>query len=202
MKDERLRQSVLGLNNSDILFYQYGQNYPNLFGHPSYILFQLRTLNRFNNYLIESSEIPFINEQEFNYDDSLFKEYGISFHDIDYVLEKLGALRSFIDLPTERIYEIIKMSADLSTEHRYMRRMYLQAFDHFRSPKMKSSVEIIQDTKLLAIKNGSKDYRPIEEVYYSDNNILPEKIIQDLGCWIFLKGLARYKCQSILALKH
>jgi len=201
LKDERLRQSVLGLNSSDLLYYQYGQNYPNLFGFPSYVLFQLRSLNRFNKYLIESSEIPFINEQEFNYDDPLFKEYGISYHEIDYVLEKLGALRSFVDLPTERVYEIIKMCADLKTEHKYIRRLYLQAFDHFRSPKMKPSVEMRPDTRLLAIKNGSKDYRPIEEVYYSDNNILPEKIIQDLWMLDFPKRAGEVQVSKYFGIK-
>lgn len=201
LRDERIRQSVSGLSNSDLLIYQYGNNYPNLLGFPSYILFQLQSLNRFTNYLIESSEIPFINEQQFNYDHPLFKEYGIDSHEIDYLLEKLGALRSFIDLPTEKVYSIIKKCAELNTEHKYIRRLYLQAFDHFRSSKMNSSVEISLGTKLLAVKNAVKDYRPIEEVYYSDNNILPEKIIQNLWMLDFPKRAGEVQVSKYFGIK-
>lgn len=182
LKDDRIYQSLVGNNSSDNLSYQYGQNYPYISGNASYISFQLKSLKRFDNYLVDNNEIPFINDLKFNYDEPLFKEYGIGYHEIDYVLGKLGAMRSFVELPTERVYQLIKLCGDLEAEHKHARRMYLQAFDHFRSPKMKATVSIEPETKLLAIRNGIKDYRPFQEVYYSDNSTLPEKIIQDL--WI------------------
>lgn len=182
LKDDRIYQSLLGNITSDNLSYQYGQNYPFISGNASYISFQLKSLKRFDNYLVDNNEIPFINDFEFDYAAPMFKEYAIEYHDIDFVLGKLGAMRSFIELPTERVYELIKQCGDLEAEHKHTRWMYLQAFDHFRSPKMKATVSIEAETKLLAIRYGKKDYRPFQEVYYSDNSILPEKIIKEL--WV------------------
>ena len=186
LKEEQIRHA-LDFSNSDKFSYQYGNSYPDLHEKPSYISYQFSVLDRFNKYLIESNDIPFINEFQINYEDPIFSNNNIKENQINDILIKLGAKDSIKNLSTEIVYELIHECGIIRPEHKHTRKLYLQAFDHFKSIKNETSLFVIPDTKLLATKNGEKEYYPVADVYYSDNSTLPEIITRDLHIFDFPK---------------
>ncbi len=186
LKEEHIFRA-LELNNTDKLSIQYNGNVTFIPEKPSYISYQLSLLKRFNSYLIESNEIPFINAVNINYEDPILKQFGLRESQVNDVLIKLGAQESFVDLETSKVYELIKTCGDLEAEPKYARKLYLLALEHFKVKNenggLKSKIQ--PGTKLLATRKGAKKYISIddEDIYYSDNSTLPELITRDL--WMF-----------------
>jgi hypothetical protein len=202
LKEERINHA-LEFINSDALTYQYSNSYLMIQEKPSYIKFQLESLKRFNNYLIESNEIPFINDISVNYEDPIFKLYGLRDTPINEVLEKLGAHQSFVELDTEKVYELIFRCGKLKADYKHARKLYLNAFEHYKSNKDNFKGSPKSGTMLLAVKNEKKDYVNIDEedVYYSDNSTLPEKITKDIWVFDFPKRVGENQVSNFFGIK-
>lgn len=194
---------ALDINNADRLQYQYSQSYPDITEKPSYILYQIASIQRFSNFIIEGYDIPFVNDIQINFEDPLFKYYNVTENQILEVLIKLGAKRSLADLDTTKVYELIKYCGENQIEQKLARKLYLQAFEHFKALKKEIKSSILPGTKILAVKNGQKEYRLVEdkEIYYSDNSTLPEKITRDFWIFDFPKRLGVNQVTTFFGIK-
>ena len=184
IKNEDKILSRIGLNNPDMFYHTYGHSYFQPFNEkPSYISFQLNHLKSFYNYLVEDYEIPFIESFSFNSYESFFKQNGLSEEDVKTILLRLGAKRSFLDFDLKKVFELINECARLRSPGTIARKLYRLAFDNFRRTKNGNFVNYHSSLKLLATKAGIKEYRQADEIYYSDNNTLPTRLVEDY--WIF-----------------
>lgn len=181
LKDGRLKQKIEP-THGDHLEYQYGQSY-NTITCQSYIQYQLQSLYDFNEFLLDDHGIPFLNKFQFKFDSDFFKKHGVKQQDSNYVLSKLGAKISFNELRLEVVYQLIRNCKANDAHFEYGRKLYLSAFNYFKTMEDADFSTFEKDYYLLAEKNGSKDYRPASEVYYSDNNTLPSQILNQY--WIF-----------------
>jgi hypothetical protein len=180
-KDGRLKQKI-EQSHSDKLWSQYSQAY-NTIICPSYIQYQIQTLYNFSEFLLDNNDIPFLNKFQLNLEDGILQKHNITEQDCNYIISKLGAKLSFNELEIESVYEYIQTCKANDPKHDYGRKLYLAAFNYFKAFDDEDFSKFDKKYDLLAEKEGIKDYRPVSEVYYSDNNTMPRQIISKY--WIF-----------------
>jgi hypothetical protein len=180
-KDGRLKQKI-ELNHDDILESQYHQAY-NTINCPSYIRYQIQSLYNFSEFLLDNSDIPFLNELQLKLEDGILQKHNVKEQEYNYIISKLGAKLSFNDLEIGAVYEYIQACKGNDKNRDYGRKLYLAAFNYFKTKEDEDFSRFEKKYELLAEKDGDKDYRPVEEVYYSDNNTMPRQIISKY--WIF-----------------
>lgn len=169
----------LGLENADVFSYskpgEYtGTHYHSLPQKPSYISFQLRRKALFNDFLIfDDSAINFINPFVFNYSHEIFESGSISRRDIEVVLSKLGGKDKFEDLSFERVFAILKGLPDTDPSGLHTQKIYKLALEHYKKHRKVLGTGL----KLFAKRGSTQDYFQQNEVYYSDNVKLPQKIV-------------------------
>jgi hypothetical protein len=181
ISDGRLKQKI-EQSHGDSLLYQYGQAY-NAIICPSYVQFQLQTLYNFSEFLLDDNQIPFLNKFQLNLEDGILQTHNIKTQECNYIISRLGAKLSFSELKIESVYEYIRNCKENDSKHEYGRKLYLAAFNYFKSIEDADFAKFEKDYYLLAEKGGAKDYRAVSEVYYSDNNTMPSQIISKY--WIF-----------------
>lgn len=182
LKEEKLRKR-LERENDDDLKSQYGNKYTTIFNKPSYINFQLESIGHFSDYLAEDDGIPYLNTSSFNINDPIFKRYHIKDEDIRYVLYRLGAKSSFSDLDYTAVYQLIKDCGHNTWKEEYARRLYQLCFNYFKANTSISYENIEKEFSVLTRQGDNVTYRPVTEVFYSDNKVLPQKILNQY--WIF-----------------
>lgn len=147
---------------------------------PSYFKFQIIQSKIIEHLFVDFEFASLLGVKTVNTSHDIFKKLNIGDIDILAVLSRLGAKMSFNDLEIEKVYSLLNVQ---QSDHTKARKIYQLAFNYFKN---KSSVNfglLTKQKNLLALKNGIKEYRPTEEVYYSDNTTLPSKIMEDF--WIF-----------------
>ena len=179
--DGRLKQKI-NEGHGDYLWSLYGQTF-NTISCPSYIQFQIQTLFNFQEFLLDNNDIPFLNNFELKMEEGILLKHNIKAQECNYIISKLGAKLSFNELEIEAVYQYIKACKQNDTKHEFGRKLYLAAFNYFKSIEDADFLNYVKDYELLAEKDGLKEYRPLAEVYYSDNNTMPGQIISKY--WIF-----------------
>jgi hypothetical protein len=184
VKKEGKISERLSLSNPDKFYHTYGNAYFQPFEEkPSYISFQLSGLKKFDNYFVEDYQIPFIESFSYSSYESFFKKHDLNEEDVKIILTGLGAKGTFNDLGLTKVFELINECAQQQSNGAVARKLYRLAFDNFRKRKSGDFKKYHTSIQLRAIKNGVREYKNIDEVYYSDNNTLPLRLVEDY--WIF-----------------
>ncbi len=180
-KDGRLKQKI-EQSHDDKLWSQYGQAY-NTIICPSFIQYQIQSLYNFSEFLLDNNDIPFLNKFQLKLEDGILQKHKIAEQECNYIISKLGAKLSFNELEVESVYEYIQTCKSNDPKFDYGRKLYLAAFNYFKAFDDEDFSKFDKKYDLLAEKDGIKDYRPVSEVYYSDNNTMPRQIISKY--WVF-----------------
>lgn len=180
-KDGRLKQKI-EQSHGDSLWSQYGQAY-NTIICPSYIQYQVQSLYNFSEFLLDNNDIPFLNKFQLKLEDGILQKHNIKEQECNYIISKLGAKLSFNELEIESVYEYIKTCKANDPKLDHGRKLYLAAFNYFKSFGDLDFLKFDKKYDLLAERDGIKEYVPVTEVYYSDNNTMPRQIISKY--WIF-----------------
>ncbi|WP_162845504.1 sacsin N-terminal ATP-binding-like domain-containing protein [Labilibaculum antarcticum] len=173
--------SQLERENQDVFKYTYNKNTTELHEKPSYIFHQLYRENLFANILIEDELIGNSGFDTFDFENRVFSELNIDRTDINYVLKKLGANKSFNDLQPHKIYELLRqVTNDDANGSQTVYNRVLEYFAKNKEAKLRGYKPDFSEIKYFARKGGlTGKLEPImaSEVYYSDNNILPQNIL-------------------------
>lgn len=180
IKDSELFNSLDNARNSDTFESYYNRTTRTISYKPSYFKFQITQSKIADNLFVDFEFASLLGVKTINTNHELFKRLQINDIDIITVLRRLNAKMSFNDLEIERVYSLLDLQ---QTELTKARKIYQLAFNYFKNRPSTNFGSHIKQTNTLAVKNGIKEYRPTEEVYYSDNSTLPSKIIEDF--WIF-----------------
>lgn len=182
LKDEKLFRQLNNNFNNDIFKYDNANERNGYFSHtlspkPSYIKYQIITKSPFDfsSIFINNEKLSFINDIKIDYTHLLFKKYNITEDDINNLLLELGAKENFEDFTIERISKIITELKEKDPLGKNAQKIYKLAFEHFRKHKL--NLILNENTTLFSKKGDKLDYFPIDEVYYTDNITLPQKII-------------------------
>jgi len=180
LKDVQIRQK-LEMNNEGIVWH-FTRWRPTIFSEYSYIRYQFISANIFTKYILEegSEELNNYINDNFKIDYNYLNSYGINRTEVKSVLIKLGAKESFNDIPPDNIYKIIKSipAKDVTKKGKATQTIYKLALDSL--DKQKSSILIPVDLEFFARKGLEEGYFSRDSIYYSDNTILPKKILDKI----------------------
>ncbi|WP_367769064.1 DUF3883 domain-containing protein [Flavobacterium sp. WC2421] len=181
--DKKLLAKIDYEINNETFTYSYGNITRPIVSKPSYFLYQITKAKVFENVFVDFEYADFLGLKSVNPKHSTFVELGIADTTVMDTLKKLGAKMSFNDLTNEAVYMLLDSLKAKNIESKNARKVYQQAFSYFRNNKEIDYQLLKKQTHLLAVKNDKREYKPTQEVYYSDNTTLPSKIIEDF--WIF-----------------
>lgn len=201
LKDDQIRQKIES-NNEGIDWY-YARWRPTIIPEHSYIRYKFINSNIFTKFVLEEGgeELnKLINEDlQINYE--LLSQYGVNKTDVKAILIKLGAKESFNDLSPENIYEIIKSipEKDTTKKGKLTQTIYKMALD---SLVKQESIWPVPEGLLLFSKKGEiEEYQPRSTVYYSDNSILPKRILDTLYILNLPKKSGEYIVEKYFGIK-
>ena len=179
--DDEILKQLDDRNNQDKFKYakvrdRYGTFYYEIYVKPSYIAYQFRTSNLFNDFIIANEKLdPILNDISLDYDSEFFKRYNVNRADIESILLKIGAKDKFENLSIEKVKYVLRNLPYTSKYGKQTQKIYKLAIKHFE----KNHIELDDDELLLfATKNGISDYYKINEIYYNGNIKLPKRITE------------------------
>jgi hypothetical protein len=182
-------KSQLDFENKDLLSVKYGSGYPKPINlKPSYIEFQLVKNTSFSDYLIEE-EIG-VNQlfKQIDYSAPIFIENNISPLQIKFILKKLGAVESLMDISLEQFYTLFDEQETNFPNGKGSQAFYKKFLEYCTKNKEVSSTgntHDFTDLKCFARKGGKgSEFQlvSVDQVYYSDNTIAPQNVLDNY--WI------------------
>jgi hypothetical protein len=117
---------------------------------------------------------------DFQIDFDFLGQFGINKTEVKSILIKLGAKESFNDLAPETVYQILQAipEKDKNQTGKATQTIYKIALESL--VKQESTYPVPDDINFFS-KTGNKEaYLPANQIYYSDNSVLPKKIISTI----------------------
>jgi hypothetical protein len=177
LNDGKIKERLDFAYTEDQLQYSFHRWY-DVYPKPSYIYYQLRKYFNFEDYIIDNNNLKFVNKFPINYQDPIFQKNNITEQSINQVLLLLGAKTNFSELSPERIYEILKEYNELDITGETTQTFYKLALNILEKREYNPTKAEIENLKVFA-KTGNKrigDWIPAEQVYYSNDTVLPASI--------------------------
>lgn len=204
LKDKYAFQQIDNRFNDDSFNYKKAREWyynHSLEAKPSYIKYQIITKSPFDfsALFVNNEKLAFINDLKIDYKHPLFVKYDITEEEINGLLLELGAKENFENFTIERISKIISELEEKDSKGKNAQKIYKLAFEHFQ--KNKQNLNLNDNTTLYARKGDELDYYPIEEVFYTDNITLPQKIINRHPILNFPKRLGESQVSQFFGIK-
>lgn len=180
LKDETIRQK-LEANNEKIDWF-FTRWRPTIIPTHSYIRYQFIKANLFTKYILEDGgeELNKLINNNFQIDYDFLGQFGINKTEVKSILIKLGAKESFNDLAPETVYQVLQAipEKDKNQTGKATQTIYKMALESL--VKQESTYPVPDDIHFFS-KTGNKEaYLPANQIYYSDNSVLPKKIISTI----------------------
>lgn len=179
----------LEYSNADELSYKYGNAYPKPFVEkPSYLEYQLVSNSNLNNYVLEEGGVGF-DFKSFNFKHPILSNFILDEGKLRFILKKLGALETMDELSPQQYYSLFEKHEErykdgLGTQAFY--RKFLSYCAKNKDTLLKNYKHDFNGMKLFARKGGRRDgkleLKDVSEIYYFDNNLLPQNILDNY--WI------------------
>jgi hypothetical protein len=160
------------LYSHEVVQWSYANYWEQIQSKVSYITYQFIQSKIFTGFLLDD----IANENSFQIDYTTLENHGFNRSDVNSTILKLGGKENFEDLSPSKIFDIL---AKLPEKEDYKggkgtQAIYKRALD---SLSQATEVTIPADLKLFAKKGNESGYFPNNEVYYSDNSILPKQVL-------------------------
>lgn len=180
LKDEQIRNK-LEANNERIDWF-FSRWRPTLLPEYSYIRFQFVSAGLFAGFTLEDAgeELTRLINDDLVIDYELLARYNITRNEARSILLKLGAKESFSEVDPANIYAILRKvpGKDVAKKGRATQALYKLALEGLVNQK--SSIDVPTDIQYFARCGDEEDYVYAKEVYYSDNTVLPKRILNTL----------------------
>jgi hypothetical protein len=180
LKDTSIRK-LLEANDEKISWY-YVTWRPTILTNYSYLRFQFLKSNLFTKYILEEGgeDLNKLINEDFQIDYEFLSQYGINKTEVKSILIKLGAKESFNDISPENVYKILKgiPEKDLSKKGKATQTIYKMALESL--VRQESTFPVPDNIEYFSRKGSIEEYQPRTAVYYTDNSILPKKILNTL----------------------
>lgn len=194
---EEILKKKLSENHEDVYKYKFGSGYPKeLYGFPSFIEYQIKKSVEFSEYIIEEEIGVELLFKTVNYQDKIFKVYNISINEIKGLLEKLGAIKSLDDISINQFYALFENQEEMFPKGRGSGTFYKRFLEYCTKNKEISKSENnfdFSNFKCFARKGGKKESKfellPVSKIYYSDNNLVPQDILDNYNILTLPKRL-------------
>ena len=206
IEKERQIKSQLNFENEDYFSVKHGSGYPKPIAlKSSYIEFQLVRNTSFSNYLIEEEIGVSQFYQQIDYYAAIFSDHDVSSLQIKFILKQLGAVESLQDISLEQFYALFENQEDNFPNGKGSQRFYKRFFEYCTTKdKEISSTDYKPDFKYFARKGGKGpelQLIPIDQVYYSDNAIAPQIVLDNYWILNLPKRIGEQKVKKYFGVK-
>lgn len=166
----------------------------------SYIRYQFHISGIFSNLILDDSvkELKILLNEGLAIDYQTLLNFGYEENEVKSLLLKLGAHNSIESLPSAALFDILKkIPSHFSTDKvRGLQGIYKLIVDALENKD--EAFGIPADLKLFAKQQGQNVLLHASEIYYSNNAILPKKIIDTLPVLYYPKRGGEEKLQKYL----
>jgi len=180
LKDSFIRKQLE--SNDERINWFYVNWRPSIVSIYSYLRYQFIQSNIFTKYILKdgSEELNTLINDNFEIDYEFLKKYDIDKVEVKAILIKLGAKESFDEISPEQIYSIIKSipERDSNKKGRSTQTIYKLALDSLESQN--SEYPVPTDLILFSKIGDKEEYQSAQNIYYSNNKILPNKILDKI----------------------
>lgn len=129
--------------------------------------------------------------------------------EVDAVFEKLGVVETFADLSKIKIYESLKQIPDIdNSDYSIGKNIYTQLNQRFNAEDVDELISnnpaydaFMADGKVLAKQNGKPAYMPHNEVYYVENKIYSNEILDRFPTLVLGKRAGKNKINKMFGVK-
>lgn len=179
VKDANFMQALITYN--EIFYTKYNGNKTDIYNKPSYAQYQIQKSGIISNVLVGTQLQGFEGIKSIDVDNPLFKKLGLEDFDIQKAIHLLGIKSSINEVEPGKIYDLLKFK-NIPNEGN-SQSFYKLLHEYFRvneETQLKDYKIDFGDINYISRKGGlGKDYktRPVDEVYYSDNKMLPQQLL-------------------------
>lgn len=178
--DEKLKTKLNDYLNKETFEITYHSSKEIFDAKPSFIKYQIENSklleNTILNFPIKIDQLKTINQEA-----EVFKKLNIQPLEINNIAVLLGVKSSFNDLEPDKVYQMLQQFSEHKIPNsQQVYKMFYEYFKVNENSKLVNYTPSFTGLKYLARKGGQgKDFelQPVEKVYYSDNNLLPQKIL-------------------------
>jgi len=180
IKDEKFAKQLM-VDHLDEFNTSYSNSHSELKIFPSYIQYQIQKSGIIDNVLASKQVQVFEGIQNIDVDNPIFKKLGLEDFDIQKAINLLGIKNSINEVEPDKIYGFLK-SKNL-TEEGDSQSFYKLLYEYFRvneETHLKDYEINFDGIHYISRRGGlGKDYerKPLNEVYYSDNKMLPQQLL-------------------------
>lgn len=128
--------------------------------------------------------------------------------EVEALLENLGVAEDVVDLPYDKIYEILLKLPDMDSDGLIGKPLYAKLNRHFDSAETnilttnnKTYNKFMKEGRVLANVNGKLQYRPIGEVYYVGRKIYSDDILKDYPTIVLPRRAGDDKIQQLFGVR-
>jgi hypothetical protein len=141
---------------------------------PTFIRYQLSAIGGFNDFVLDTDNIDYLNAIPFDQNAACFRDNGISADRVREVLKLAGAKNEFAELNLKRIRDILSIMPGKDPLGKHARKIY-----HLCANRFKQKPEPLIDKAGLMLHgtaDNQKRYEAWEKVYYTRTISLPARI--------------------------
>jgi hypothetical protein len=209
LSKDPILKSQLDENHKDTYKFKYGSGYPkNLYNFPSFIEYQITNAVNFSNYIIEKEIGVEHLFKTVDFENELFSKFSISINEVKALLEKLGAVKSLDSISIDQFYSLFHNQEDLFPEGKGSSSFYKRFLEYCSKNKEVSKLENSFDFsnfKCFARKGGLKEnpleLLPVSEIYYSDNVLVPQDVLNKYYILFLPKRLGEQNVKKYFGVK-
>ncbi len=179
-KDERFL-GYLSSGNNDYFKTEYNRNTTTLKDFPSYIKYTIMDSGILDNVVLSKPLVDIASVRFLDDNHVIFKKLGIPDYKVKEIAVALNMKLSFNELSPNTVYEILKVRT--GKEEVITQQEYKFFYDYFKAnedTQLKNYKYNFEDLHYYARKGGigsRLELQPVDNVYYSDNKILPQKLL-------------------------
>jgi len=182
IKDAKLAKQFT-VEHLDEFKISYSNSHSELHSFPSYLQFQINKSGILDDTIAGNAMQGFDGLKSVDMQHPLFKIIGVEDFEIQKAVHLLGIKKSLNEVHPDKIYDLLKSIDKIKEDN--SQSFYKLLYEYFKEneeTQLKDYTINIEGITYISRKGGlGKAYQavPVEEVYYSDNKLLPQQILDN-----------------------
>ncbi len=179
VKDDKFMQALHADN--EMFYIEYNRNRTYISNKPSYLQYQIQKSGLINNVIAGTQLQGFENIRSIDVNDDLFQKLGLQDFEIQKAIHLLGIKSSINEIEPDKIYALLKSNSltNVGNSQSFYKLLY-EYFKANEDTQLKEYPLNFEEITYYARKGGfgkNYDLKPLDEVYYSDNKLLPQQLL-------------------------
>lgn len=179
VKDNKFIQSLHA--DAEVFYTEYNRNKTYIYNKPSYLKYQIQKSGTIDNVIASTQLQGFENIKSIDVNNDLFQKLGLQDFEIQKAIHLLGIKSSINEIEPDKIYSLLNSNS--LTNEGNSQSFYKLLYEYFKAnedTQLKNYPLNFEEITYYSRQGGfGKNYelKPLDEVYYSDNKLLPQQLL-------------------------